>query len=124
MLYPETKVINKTEEEIDEETKGQPVTAHYGNFLSTALVVGMTANAMPMHVLAQENVEGQDKAGDGTNDPKDNPDDDLGGNPGITQKIIRETTRRTIRMPTRTVIRRTIRMTIHHSFRLKFYRGG
>lgn len=48
--------------------KGSLLQRAMAMLLSAVLVVGMTANAVPMYVFAQENVEGQDEKADTVTD--------------------------------------------------------
>lgn len=68
-LYFETEVSgNEMEENIMKRQKGSLLQRAMAMLLSAVLVVGMTANAVPMYVFAQENVEGQDEKADTVTD--------------------------------------------------------
>ena len=114
--------------------KGSLLQRAMAMLLSAVLVVGMTANAVPMYVFAQENVEGQDEkadtvtdGGNMTGDPVGMPGGNEPGDPtgtpdengtGDLRERRMEMNRET-RQERRTEMNREIRQT----FRIKICRG-
>lgn len=84
---------DEMEEEKVKRQKGSLLQRAIAMMLSAVLVIGMTANAVPMHVFAQENVEGQQETtdvdeteeqtepadGDETGNQTETPDGDVTG---------------------------------------------